>query len=103
MLAAQPAWQLIWIKPCLYTAVIMAEISRVTRMSLDHLVERRYCPLHPELVQPDEDQCMKCGVPLLVDRSLSGALRQAVQLPGMLYVMIAVMCALIVALALLAR
>ena len=72
-------------------------------MSLNHLLERRYCPLHPELVQPGEQRCMKCGAPLLVDPSLSGAMRQAMQLPGMLYVIIAVMCALILGLALLAR
>ena len=72
-------------------------------MSPGHLLERRYCPLHPELVQPGKGRCMKCGVPLLVDPSLSGAVRQAVQLPGTLYVIIAVMCALILALARLAR
>ena len=72
-------------------------------MSPEHRIERHYCPLHPEVVQPGANRCMKCGLPLLVDPTLAGAFRQAVQLPGMLYVMIAVMCVLMLAFAVLAR
>ena len=72
-------------------------------MKFDHLLEHHYCPLHPHFLQPGERRCMKCGLPLLADAAFAGALRQATRRPAMLYLMLAVMCALLLAVPLLAR
>jgi hypothetical protein len=56
-----------------------------------------YCPMHPEVRQPNPGKCPKCGMDLQPEGARFGMLRHMVKNPLMLFIMAVIMVAIMVA------
>jgi hypothetical protein len=55
------------------------------------------CPMHPEVRQPNPAKCPKCGMDLLPEGTRFGMIRHVAKSPLMLFIMGAIMVAIMAA------
>lgn len=53
-----------------------------------------FCPMHPDVRQPNPGKCPKCGMDLLPDGTRFGMLRHMIKSPLMVIILVAVMVAI---------
>jgi len=53
-----------------------------------------FCPMHPDVRQPNSGKCPKCGMDLLPEGTRFGMLRHMIKSPLMVGIMVAVIVAI---------
>lgn len=56
-----------------------------------------YCPMHPEVRQPNSGKCPRCGMDLLPEGTRFGMLRHLIKSPLIVIIMVTVMVAIVAA------